>query len=277
MPTIEFNKAEWEHRYTWHQAGDEWSRNYGSAALQWHASLMPRIHAFIPAPTILEIAPGFGRWTQFLKDQCQRLILVDLTEKCIEACKQRFSSATNIEYHVNDGSSLKMVPDNSIDFLFTYDSLVHAGKEVLQSYVQQTASKLTKNGVAFIHHSNCGAYDSYFKWIDWLKPERLPRGRRFLMRTGILETSDSMRDRGMTAELFRQMAQDAGLRVIGQELHNWNSYRLIDCISLVTKPGSRFDREYRLLINRSFERQSHEIGRLAPVYAGSSFAKSFRQ
>ncbi|MEK6280890.1 MAG: hypothetical protein AABN95_11100 [Acidobacteriota bacterium] len=29
---------------------------------------LPRIHPFIPVGTILEIAPGYGRWTHYLKD-----------------------------------------------------------------------------------------------------------------------------------------------------------------------------------------------------------------
>ena len=30
---------------------------------QWFGLIFPRIHAFLPTGTILEIAPGFGRWT----------------------------------------------------------------------------------------------------------------------------------------------------------------------------------------------------------------------
>ena len=112
----------------------------------------------MPARTILEIAPGFGRWTQFLRPLCEDLIVVDLSPKCIEACQARFAEYGNITYHVNDGRSLDMVPNDAIDFAFSFDSLVHVESDVLHGYLSQLAQKLTPEGVAFLHHSNVGAY-----------------------------------------------------------------------------------------------------------------------
>ena len=49
--------------YEWIQAGEEWSEPWGGSAPQWFGSIFPRIHAYFPANTILEIASGFGRWS----------------------------------------------------------------------------------------------------------------------------------------------------------------------------------------------------------------------
>ena len=68
MPTIERNKELWDGLYHWSEMGDEWSKQWGCPYMQWYGMLLPRIHSFLPAKTILEIAPGYGRWTQFLKD-----------------------------------------------------------------------------------------------------------------------------------------------------------------------------------------------------------------
>ncbi len=68
MATIEENKQYWDFTYPWTKQGDEWSLAWGGVVQQWYWVLLPRIHAFVPAGTILEIGPGFGRWTQFLKD-----------------------------------------------------------------------------------------------------------------------------------------------------------------------------------------------------------------
>ena len=84
MPTIEENRSAWGETYTWPEAGEEWSRHWGSVYMHWYGSLLPRISAFVPAETILEIAPGYGRWTAFLKNLCKRLVIVDLSEKCID-------------------------------------------------------------------------------------------------------------------------------------------------------------------------------------------------
>jgi SAM-dependent methyltransferase len=114
--------------------------------MRWLASLLPRIHAFVPAATILEIAPGFGRWTQFLRHLCDRLIVVDSSEKCIRACEERFAACSHIDYHANDGKSLAMVPDRAIDFVFSFDSLARAEEVVIQEYLTQLANKLTADG-----------------------------------------------------------------------------------------------------------------------------------
>src|SRR5215475_14385035 len=118
MPTIEQNSNVWNDNYEWSKDGDEWSQAWGGSESQWFGTIFRRIHAFLPAETILEIAPGFGRWTHFLKNYCKRLIVVDLSERCIETCKRRFSRSSHIEYHINDGKSLQFVPDQSIDFAF---------------------------------------------------------------------------------------------------------------------------------------------------------------
>ena len=122
MPTIEQNNELWDGKYEWPEQGDEWSRAWGGVSSQWFGTLLPRLKSFVPAPTILEIAPGFGRWTQFLRPLCSKLVLVDVSPKCIAACQRRFAGDEGIQYHVNDGQSLAMVADESVDFAFSFDS-----------------------------------------------------------------------------------------------------------------------------------------------------------
>ena len=74
-------------------------------------------------------------------------MVVDISERCIEACRQRFAAESHIAYHANDGRSLEMVADRSIDFVFSFDSLVHADADVIEDYLRQLGRKLTPNGV----------------------------------------------------------------------------------------------------------------------------------
>src|SRR4051812_41608893 len=135
MPTLDENIHMWKGRYGWEKYGEEWSQKWGGSEAQWFGSIHPRIHSFLPTTTILEIAPGFGRWTNYLKNYCEHLIVVDLAENCIRACKERFAGNSNISYYVNDGRSLEMIGDNTIDFVFSFDSLVHAESDVIQDYL----------------------------------------------------------------------------------------------------------------------------------------------
>ncbi|MCA9869362.1 MAG: class I SAM-dependent methyltransferase, partial [Anaerolineae bacterium] len=270
MPSVDENKQWWNDGYVWKQGGDEWSRAWGGVDMQWHAAVLPRIHSFVPAGRILEIAPGFGRWTQYLTGLCDHLIAVDLSENAIEHCRQRFAGDTNIDFFVNDGSSLEMVPDASIDFVFSFDSLVHASADVLRAYLLQIARKLTRDGVAFLHHSNLGEYTRYFSAVEKIPP----RGQPLLKKVG-LEYRTHWRDPGMTAGRLREFAQEAGLICISQELFGWGgSRRLIDAISMVTLPESKWTRPLRLLRNEDFVRDISVIARLAPLYSADSFPAS---
>lgn len=209
MGTTEDNAKLWS-EYNWqHQGGDEWSAAWGGTDQLWWATIMPRIHSFVPSGTILEIAPGFGRCTQYLKELGQHLILVDIAEVCIAACQQRFSSSTHITYHVNDGKSLAMVPDQSVDFVFSFDSLVHADADVLEAYLGQLARKLSPNGVGFIHHSNLGAY-------------RTSQGRLRFYINNEPGGESNWRAASMTAELFEEYCERVGLQCISQELIGWS-------------------------------------------------------
>jgi 2-polyprenyl-3-methyl-5-hydroxy-6-metoxy-1,4-benzoquinol methylase len=264
MASIEQNK-QWWNGNEWEQGGNEWSSEYGTPVMQWYASLLPRIHQYLPASTILEIAPGFGRWTTFLKSACQSLILVDLSEKCIAACKERFKQEKHIAYHVNDGRSLHMVTDNSIDFMFSFDSLVHVEKDVLQNYLKQLSTKLKPNGVGFIHHSNMGEFSKYFRTIN-----KLPRGRGMLSGMGLVEPGDHARAHSVTADIFVSLAAGAGLKVVSQEVVNWGTQRTIDCISIFTHPGSVWDREFQRWVNGDFRQEAKYIGKLAKLYDRST-------
>ena len=260
MASIDQNK-QWWNESDWSEAGNEWSSAYGTPAMQWYASILPRIHRYLPAATILEIAPGFGRWTHYLKAACKELLLVDLSEKCIAACRQRFQAETHLRYHLNDGRSLAMIPDRVVDFLFSFDSLVHVEKDVMQAYIEQLPAKLAPDGVAFIHHSNLGEFAGYFAAVD-----RLPRGRGLLSRLRLVEPGDHKRARSMTGEVFLSLATAVGLKVVSQELVNWGTRRPIDCISVVTRPGAKWDRDFRRWINEDFDREAHYLGKLAALY-----------
>ena len=70
MPTLSWNLQQWNKHYGWSAAGDAWSAVWSSANHECFGTLLPRIHPYLPAQTILEIPPGYGRWTQYLKDCC---------------------------------------------------------------------------------------------------------------------------------------------------------------------------------------------------------------
>jgi len=263
--SVPWNRQTWSEDYEWLDAGDEWSRWWGDTHAMWLAVVQPRVQAFVPAPTVLEIAPGFGRWTQYLAHLAERLVLVDLAPRCIEHCRERFAGATHLEYHVNDGTSLAMVADDSVDLVFSMDSLVHADATVLERYLEQLATKLTADGVGFFHHSNLAAYARDLERAR----RRSARTRAALVAKGRLPHPQSFRDPGMSAERFAAACDRVGLACIGQETISWSSGAMMtDAFSLFTRKGSRWDRPNRCFANPTFV---DEAARMRSLWSVASF------
>jgi methyltransferase family protein len=269
VPTVDQNLRAWDVEYGWPDAGEEWSKLWGGSEAQWFDTLLPRIRQFLPANRILEIAPGHGRWTRFLKDWCSHLVVVDLSANCIEACRNTLLSCSHITYHVNDGRSLHMIDDRSIDLAFSFDSLVHAEADVVGSYLEGLAAKLKPNGVGFIHHSHLGSYSRSFALMRKL-PHRLRSG---LEEIGLLP-HDHWRAHSMSAELFEKLCGSVGLVCIGQELVNWNSRIAIDAFSLFTPERSVWSRPNRVLRNMRFMQEAENARRLAQHYSLCSHGRS---
>lgn len=273
---IDDNYIFWNNVYDWNRYhGDEWSARWGGPDVQWYWSIYPRIRQHLPAATILEIGPGFGRWSRYLREHCQKLILLDLSEKCLAGCRERLAVApqepnttepqtqaqnsAEILTLLGDGRSLKGVDDDSVDFCFSFESLVLAESDVLGDYLRELFRVLKPDGTAFLHHSNLGAYADYFRKKD-LVPKKL---RRPLKRAGLLDY-DEMRAPSVTAVSFETDAESAGLSCLSQELIPWGGKRLIDCFSTVKKGAST--RENQVFENPHFIKRAYEIQRLSRLY-----------
>jgi ubiquinone/menaquinone biosynthesis C-methylase UbiE len=265
MPSVEHNAKEWDEKtYSWPEDGDEWSEAFGNTEAMWWFALRPRLHRYVPAGTILEIAPGHGRWTEYLRDLCKSLVIVDLSANCIAACKKRFANASNITYVVNNGRSLDIVQDNSIDLVFSFDSLVHCEKDVIAAYLKEIARTLKPDGVGFIHHSNIGAYSRFLDIYNAI-PQRFHMKGAFSRLISI--NVSALRAPSMSAATFRELCEDANLECISQEPINWDHGRcMIDAISVFTPRASKWSRRCEILSNPRFVEGAAKIKMLSRLY-----------
>jgi SAM-dependent methyltransferase len=239
-------KLFWGRFYDWSAEGDEWSGIWGDTSQMWWGMLYPRVNAYLPTATVLEIAPGFGRCSQYLVLLSERLILVDIAKACIDACEERFAEFDHVEYHTNDGKSLEMVEDAVVDVVFSYDSLVHVPMDVMEAYIGQLSRILRPDGVAFLHHSNLGAYE-------------VPGNPAHDKLHG--------RDTSTSAVAVRDYAASVGLSCFTQELFRWGEdERYSDAISVIARPGSAFDREREVFENDAFAADAKVQARLLRRY-----------
>jgi len=261
VPSTNEAKKIWNEQYDWISKGEEWSADWGGSENQWNYSLYPRIKNLIANAKVgLEIAPGFGRWTDYLKQSFETLHLVDVSEHCIDACKKRFADEKNFYFHVNNGYTLETIESNSIDFAFSFDSLVHVEQDVINSYLKELARVLRKNGSAFIHHSNLGAFSKYISFQKLFR-----RGRIYLVKMGVFDDLQSgYRTQSVSADGVLRFSREINLICESQELINWKTKNCIDCISTFRKSGDvksslRFE-------NPRFMDEAAYIKRLASTY-----------
>jgi SAM-dependent methyltransferase len=142
-----------------------------------------------------------------------------------------------------------MVDDASIDFAFSFDSLVHAESDAVSSYVSELARVLKPGGVAFIHHSNLGA----IRRLLWTKVKCRMSG-----------TSLDLHGRAssMSADKMRAFAERSGMSCLQQELAPWEQSwpMLLDCMSTIV---NRSGKECVVIENHRFMEEAAAIKRIS--------------
>jgi ubiquinone/menaquinone biosynthesis C-methylase UbiE len=151
--SVDANKMLWD-TWDWRHGGEEWTLSE-----EWKRSLIEDVMARYIRPNgiVLEIGPGAGRWTEALRQMSKLVIVVDVSEVCIDLCKERFSHVDNISYHVNDGRTLPFIGDETIDSIWSFDVFVHIAPSDIESYISELSRVLKKGGVGIIHHASTHA------------------------------------------------------------------------------------------------------------------------
>jgi SAM-dependent methyltransferase len=208
--------AENQQRWTswdWSRAGEEWTLSE-----EWKDALIDDVlERWIPTGVVvLEVGPGAGRWSEALAARASRLILVDVSERPLELCRERFGTAGNVECVLSSGSDLPGVADGSVGAVWSFDVFVHVAPHDQMGYLGEVARVLAPGGVAVIHHAdgrNRGLLPSRHGW-------RAP----------------------MSRGLFAALAAERGLRV-ERQLDSWGPegrYDLsgyADAITVLRRPG----------------------------------------
>lgn len=156
-------------------------------------------------------------------------ISASISPNCVQTCQRRFSSSTRAHFFKNDGRSLAMIPDGSVDFVFSYDSLVHVELDVMGEYIWQICQKLTPTGAALLHHSNAMG-DS----VD------------------AQAAREDTRSASVSSSLVRQLIEDCSGKVLIQEEINRIRKTRTDCMTTFVANGSTTDPPYRLIQNDDF-------------------------
>jgi hypothetical protein len=121
---------------------------------------------------------------------------------------------------------------------------------------------LTKDGVAFIHHSNFGEYaPAYAKIRD------VPDLEEMLIQSDILEQSTHWRDASVDAKKVETLSTAQGLSCISQEIVPWSTKKMfIDCMSTIVRNDSSLARTNRIWRNANFMQEANNLLQLSELY-----------
>lgn len=159
LNTREANRLLWS-GYDWGAGGEEWT-----LSPKWRQAVIHEVMlANAPSnPVTLEIGPGGGRWSETLQKASKQLILVDVSERVLEVCAQRFDGADNVRYVHTDGRSLTGVADGEVDYVWSFDVFVHIAPVDQKSYVRELARVMRPGARGVIHHAGGGGTSGHWR------------------------------------------------------------------------------------------------------------------
>lgn len=152
MNSRALNKAIWE-AWDWQAGGEEWTPNEA-----WKAGILEHVlQGFVPrGGSVLEIGPGGGRWTGALIERADRLLGIDISESCVDVCREKFGGSGKAEFRVGSGQDLAGVPDGSVDALWSFDVFVHINQAEVERYADEFRRVFKPGAVGIIHHGSVG-------------------------------------------------------------------------------------------------------------------------
>lgn len=191
---------------------DEAELDESISAFWGESSEFKKLFDCLDLTNVIELACGRGRHIKEYVDRSGHVTVVDILQKNIDYCKERYRDNSNISYYKNEGYNLMDLPSDTYTSLFCYDAMVHFEMLDINSYLVDIFRVLKRGGKVLLHHSNFDAYyDGSFTH------ERI-HGRAF-----------------MNYKVFAYLALNAGFQVVKQQIIPWGGLPALDCVTLLEK------------------------------------------
>jgi ubiquinone/menaquinone biosynthesis C-methylase UbiE len=140
----------------------------------------------------VEIGSGGGRWTRYMLG-LKKLYVVDYHVELLKELKKNYNEK-NMIFVNNNGSDFPGIPDNSVDFVFSFAVFVHLDLDIIVKYLRNI-KKICKPSA-----------DIVIQYADKLKP-------------------GAMRNRGFafnTPPIMNNLIAEEGFRVKSNFSNNYN-------------------------------------------------------
>jgi SAM-dependent methyltransferase len=115
--------------------------------------ITPRTHA-------LEIGCGRGAWTRLMLG-AKEVTCVDALSAEHNAFHAYVGKADNIHYHQVEDFELSMLPDDSIDYVFSYDALCHVSLAGIGAYARSLQRVMQSGAHGFLMVADYRKYNAF--------------------------------------------------------------------------------------------------------------------
>ena len=125
-------------------------------------SIVSKINNFVktgnaaPEFNSLEIGPGYGKFSKcFLPWRLN--YFVDILPECDGKIKKKFHPNHHkyLKFYLTDSTTCSNIPNNSVNFVFSWDTFVFFTTEHIKEYLVDIFRTLIPGGHVFIQYANC--------------------------------------------------------------------------------------------------------------------------
>jgi len=115
--------------------------------------------------SVIEIGCGRGAWTKLMLG-AQKITCLDALTAQHNGFYEYIGKHPHIEYHKVNDFSMREVPENSINFVFSYDALCHVSLEGISEYAKNMYNKITQETNCFWMVADYEKYNNFIANID---------------------------------------------------------------------------------------------------------------
>jgi 2-polyprenyl-3-methyl-5-hydroxy-6-metoxy-1,4-benzoquinol methylase len=205
-------------RETWSRYPAEWQKDpslnlgYQTLGEEWGGPAFADHVVDVVAPylgpdsDVLELGCGGGKFSQRLAPRCRSLLCTDISPSMIDHTQASLTDlgvADNVGFRVLNGIDFDGVASDSMDFIFSYDVLLHVQPQNVFSYLRDARRVLRDSGVFMLHQINLASgggmahFLSQFAGDTWRRAFDDPRRRGHIY----FMSEDQMRALGHQAGL----------------------------------------------------------------------------
>lgn len=95
--------------------------------------------------TVLELGSWDGAWTKYLLN-AKKVICVDMYDLSRKKIMERYDNPLNVVFYRTEGFELFGIPSDSVDLIFSIDSLMRLEKEYYEMYFKEFSRVLSGGG-----------------------------------------------------------------------------------------------------------------------------------